>query len=281
MSLFRFFTLLHDKHKKTFFHFVSLILVKLRLFGTPNEKMWPGVSTLKNWHEYPQWKPSSLSSSVPNLDEAGLDLLSVSPKFFSLAIKTHSTDELIALSVFLEQKLLQYEPAKRISAKMAMEHPYFDDLPDKSSLWGFKCSINIFLSFMFFLVLLLLSISLVCCFRPLWIILLFSMVMDLWSLVCFFLFSNLYQQLSHFKNINISILYMILLFETILEQMQQNNTYNNNMIDCGGLSHKPHEECGPNSEWNQSHRVSPEHNHWAFTLPSSEKLSNCTCKISD
>ncbi|KAL1190019.1 Cyclin-dependent kinase B2-1 [Cardamine amara subsp. amara] len=78
-----------------------------KLLGTPNEEMWPGVSTLKNWHEYPQWKRLSLSSSVPNLDAAGLDLLS---------------------------KMLQYEPAKRISAKMAMEHPYFDDLPEKSSL---------------------------------------------------------------------------------------------------------------------------------------------------
>lgn len=26
------------------------------------------------------------------------------------------------------QEMLQYEPGKRISAKKAMEHPYFDDL---------------------------------------------------------------------------------------------------------------------------------------------------------
>lgn len=51
---------------------------KFRLLGTPNEEVWPGVSTLKDWHEYPQWKPLSLSTAVPNLDEAGLDLLSVS-----------------------------------------------------------------------------------------------------------------------------------------------------------------------------------------------------------
>ena len=75
--------LLHDKHKKTFFHFAALSGVQLRLFGTPNEEMWPGVSTLKNWHEYPQWKPSTLSSAVPNLDEAGVDLLSVSLKFIN------------------------------------------------------------------------------------------------------------------------------------------------------------------------------------------------------
>ncbi|KAJ6930829.1 cell division control protein 2 [Populus alba x Populus x berolinensis] len=72
-----------------------------RLLGTPNEEMWPGVSNLMNWHEYPQWKPQSLSSAVTNLDKDGLDLLS---------------------------QMLQYDPSKRISAKKAMEHPYFDDL---------------------------------------------------------------------------------------------------------------------------------------------------------
>ncbi|KAL6999310.1 Cyclin-dependent kinase B2-2 [Sarracenia purpurea var. burkii] len=77
-----------------------------RLLGTPNEEVWPGVSKLRNWHEYPQWSPQKLSSIVPNLDEDGLDLL---------------------------LKMLQYEPSKRISAKKAMEHPYFDDL-DKACL---------------------------------------------------------------------------------------------------------------------------------------------------
>ncbi|XP_027127464.1 cell division control protein 2 homolog D-like [Coffea arabica] len=77
-----------------------------RLLGTPNEQMWPGVSKLPNWHEYPQWSPQPLSSAVPNLDEKGLNLLA---------------------------EMLQYEPTKRISAKKAMEHPYFDDL-DKSLL---------------------------------------------------------------------------------------------------------------------------------------------------
>ncbi|KAL8149989.1 cyclin-dependent kinase B2-1-like [Apium graveolens] len=72
-----------------------------RLLGTPDEEMWPGVSTLKNWHEYPQWKPQRLSSSVPNLEEDGLDLLS---------------------------QMLKYEPSQRISAKKAMEHSYFDDI---------------------------------------------------------------------------------------------------------------------------------------------------------
>jgi hypothetical protein len=59
--------------------FSSYVLKLLcRLLGTPNEEMWPGVSNLMNWHEYPQWKPQNLSSAVTNLDKDGLDLLSVS-----------------------------------------------------------------------------------------------------------------------------------------------------------------------------------------------------------
>lgn len=34
---------------------------------------------------------------------------------------------------FFFQKMLIYDPAKRISGKMALNHPYFDDL-DKSTL---------------------------------------------------------------------------------------------------------------------------------------------------
>jgi hypothetical protein len=52
-----------------------------RLLGTPNEEMWPGVGKLPNWHVYPQWKPTKLSTLVPGLDSDGYDLLEVSEKY--------------------------------------------------------------------------------------------------------------------------------------------------------------------------------------------------------
>ncbi|WOH08039.1 hypothetical protein DCAR_0727475 [Daucus carota subsp. sativus] len=75
-----------------------------RLLGTPSEKQWPGVSSLRDWHVYPRWEPQNLARAVPSLDADGVDLLS---------------------------KMLKYDPADRISAKAAMDHSYFDTL-DKS-----------------------------------------------------------------------------------------------------------------------------------------------------
>ena len=72
-----------------------------KLLGTPNETVWPGVTKLRDWHEFPQWKPQDLAKIVPQLDENGIDLL---------------------------QQMLEFDPAKRIHATEALEHPYFADL---------------------------------------------------------------------------------------------------------------------------------------------------------
>lgn len=49
-----------------------------RTLGTPNEEVWPGVTTLPDYKStFGQWKPQSLASVVPGLDPLGLDLLSV------------------------------------------------------------------------------------------------------------------------------------------------------------------------------------------------------------
>jgi cyclin-dependent kinase len=72
-----------------------------KLLGTPSEDMWPGVSRLRDWHEFPQWKAQDLSRVIPELDAAGIDLLA---------------------------KMLHYDPAQRIHATEALKHPYFDSL---------------------------------------------------------------------------------------------------------------------------------------------------------
>ena len=80
-----------------------------RTLGTPDETTWPGVNELPDFKpSFPKWpvRANAFAKMCPTLDAAGLDLLS---KFFA------------------------YNPSQRISAKAAMEHPFFNDL-DKSLL---------------------------------------------------------------------------------------------------------------------------------------------------
>mmetsp|Transcript_691 Transcript_691/g.1836 ORF Transcript_691/g.1836 Transcript_691/m.1836 type:complete len:315 (-) Transcript_691:530-1474(-) len=77
-----------------------------KLLGTPSEDLWPGVTKLRDWHEWPQWQAQDLSRIFPTLEPEGIDLL---------------------------KKMLEYDPAKRVSAKEALKHPFFDDL-DKAEI---------------------------------------------------------------------------------------------------------------------------------------------------
>lgn len=73
-----------------------------RILGTPDEEVWPGVSEFRDYKPtFPRWQAQSLKTIVPGLDNAGYDLL---------------------------QKMMVYEPVKRITAKEALEHEFFDDL---------------------------------------------------------------------------------------------------------------------------------------------------------
>ena len=73
-----------------------------RVLGTPNDQVFPGVTSLPDFKStFPKWKPTGLARLVPNIDEVGLDLLS---------------------------KMVCSDPAQRISAKAALNHPYFADL---------------------------------------------------------------------------------------------------------------------------------------------------------
>ncbi|PWN91441.1 putative Cdk1-cyclin-dependent kinase 1 [Acaromyces ingoldii] len=70
-----------------------------RTLGTPSDATWPGVKSLPDYKpSFPQWSGMPLTKAVPDLDEAGIDLL---------------------------RGMLVYDPAGRVSAKRCLDHPYF------------------------------------------------------------------------------------------------------------------------------------------------------------
>lgn len=70
-----------------------------RALGTPNEEVWPGVTSLQDWNsEFPYWPAVPLSRFCPNLSADGLDLL---------------------------EQILTLDPKRRLTARDAMRHPYF------------------------------------------------------------------------------------------------------------------------------------------------------------
>lgn len=78
-----------------------------RTLGTPTEETWPGVKALPDYKaSFPQWNKVELGTVVTKLDRSGLDLL---------------------------EKMLVYDPARRVSAKSSLAHPYFNDF-DKAFL---------------------------------------------------------------------------------------------------------------------------------------------------
>ena len=85
---------------------IDQIFKIFQMYGTPTEMTWPGITKLPEFKlTFPQFKPKGMGAYNKNIDPVGLDLL---------------------------EKMLQQDPCKRISAKQALNHPYFDDL-DKSS----------------------------------------------------------------------------------------------------------------------------------------------------
>lgn len=77
------------------------------LHGTPSNSTWSGVTNLPDYKStFPKFKGMNPKSYFKNFDDVGLDLL---------------------------MQLIALDPAKRISAKQALKHPYFEGL-DVSSL---------------------------------------------------------------------------------------------------------------------------------------------------
>ncbi|KAB0791595.1 hypothetical protein PPYR_03395 [Photinus pyralis] len=73
-----------------------------RVLKTPTEELWPGVSALPDYKAtFPTWTNYGLEGQVKCMSPSGIDLL---------------------------KQMLIYDPAKRITAKQMVSHPYFADL---------------------------------------------------------------------------------------------------------------------------------------------------------
>ncbi|KAL2208150.1 Pkinase-domain-containing protein [Sarocladium strictum] len=72
-----------------------------RVLGTPTDEVWPGVASYPDFKSsFPKWQRDWQLPLCSNLDDQGLDLL---------------------------EMMLMFDPAGRISAKQAVNHPYFED----------------------------------------------------------------------------------------------------------------------------------------------------------
>jgi len=81
---------------------VDEIFKIFRVLGTPNEEIWPGVTTLQDWNEdFPVWPPLNVANFVAGFSDTGVDLI---------------------------EQLLPLDPRKRLSAQEAIAHPYFADV---------------------------------------------------------------------------------------------------------------------------------------------------------
>ncbi|OAL06049.1 Pkinase-domain-containing protein [Phaeosphaeriaceae sp. SRC1lsM3a] len=76
-----------------------------RLMGTPSERSWPGISQLPEYKgNFPVYATQDLRLILPQVDQVGLNLLS---------------------------SMLQLRPEMRVSAAVALQHPWFNDLPQR------------------------------------------------------------------------------------------------------------------------------------------------------
>lgn len=89
---------------------IDTIFKVFQKLGTPTEAIWPGVSELPDFKPtFPKWPPrgwASIRNTAQQVGAEGIDLL---------------------------ERLMCYDPKRRLSARRALQHPYFRDV-DRSNL---------------------------------------------------------------------------------------------------------------------------------------------------
>lgn len=77
---------------------IQLINYIFEICGTPNENTWPGVSKLRDYDRFPTYIAKGITTVIPN--------------------SSPETKHLV-------EKMLTLDPAKRITARSALDHEYF------------------------------------------------------------------------------------------------------------------------------------------------------------
>jgi len=74
-----------------------------RILGTPDEDVWPGVTSHQDWNEdFPVWPALQIGRVVSGLSDSAVDLV---------------------------ERLICLDPRRRLSAHDALAHPYFSGIP--------------------------------------------------------------------------------------------------------------------------------------------------------
>eukprot|EP00908_Phaeocystis_cordata_P012386 Transcript_23367.p1 GENE.Transcript_23367~~Transcript_23367.p1 ORF type:complete len:612 (+),score=220.11 Transcript_23367:148-1983(+) len=81
---------------------IGQLVKTFKLFGTPTDATWPGVSALPNFAPtFPSFQPTSLEEKLPQLAGDGVALV---------------------------KSLMQHDPKRRLLLVDALEHPFFNDV---------------------------------------------------------------------------------------------------------------------------------------------------------
>lgn len=110
---------------------IEQLHVIFRMLGTPNEEIWPDIVNLPFWrNSFPNWRVPRLRAELKDFCPEGIDLIEVSyPSSCNAWSAFSSVFSRFVLFWLFEQRMLVYDPSRRITAKDALQHEYIVPQP--------------------------------------------------------------------------------------------------------------------------------------------------------